>query len=301
MKTIRKGIEDELQFGHFFDPSMPIFHVITGITYPNPDYEMQRFDEPNYTFEYIIEGKCAVQIDDNIFTAEAGDAIIFPPSTFQHFYSDKKNPIKKIWVIFNYDLTFIEMLVKAYHLEGIMHVKNVSHTKIPSILENIVYMVRDRPSDFARRLEIEIHRLIGEISDSAAFQNEECSIAELGKRHIDRMLNMHFTIDDICKMVGTSRSQFFRSFKKEFGTSPTAYIINQKINLSKQILTESNASITDIANSFDFSNVAHYSSTFKRIVGCTPLEYRKSGGACTRHTQRHTNPPDNQIPLNRRT
>lgn len=279
MKTIRKGIDNELIFGHFFDPSMPIFHVMAGITFPDPNYEMQRFDEPNYTFEYIIDGKCAVQIDDNIFTAETGDVIIFPPSTFQHFYSDKKNPVKKIWAIFNYDFTFVEMLVKAYHLDGIMHVKNVSHTDIPTILEEIVYIVRNRPDGFSRRLELDIHKLIGEISDCAALQDEECSIAELGKRHIDRMLNMHFKIDDICKLIGTSRSQFFRSFKKEFGISPTVYIIDQKINLSKQILTEGNASITDIANSFDFSSVAHYSSTFKRIVGCTPLEYRKRAAA----------------------
>ena len=92
MKTIRKGIDNELIFGHFFDPSMPIFHVMAGITFPDPNYEMQRFDEPNYTFEYIIDGQCAVQIDDNIFTAETGDVIIFRRVRFNISIRTRKTP-----------------------------------------------------------------------------------------------------------------------------------------------------------------------------------------------------------------
>lgn len=276
MKNIEKGIDDELTYPHYFDSSSPIFHAVGGITFPHQDYEMQRMVAPCYIFEYIVRGRCAVQIDDKIFTAEAGDVIIFPPGTFQHFYSDKNAPIKKLWVVFNYDFSFIDVLIKAYKLEYVVHVKNVSNTTIPQLFENIIQMLKTKPKNLARSLELEIHKLIGELSDNVASHSTLMgSVAEIGKMHMDRMLNMHFTIDDICKLIGASRSQFFRSFKKEYGISPAVYVINKKIELSKKMLEDDTDSITDIAISFDFSSTAHYSNTFKKIVGCTPLEYRK--------------------------
>lgn len=275
MKNIRKGNNDEVQYSHFFDSHMPIFHITAGMTFPNTNYEVQRVDPPCYIFEYIIKGRCAVQVNDNIFTAEADDVIIFPPSTFQHFYSDKNAPIQKIWIIYDCDLFFINSLIKSYKLENTLLVKNVKNTIIPHLFDDIVQMVKTKPSDFARNLEIETLRLIGAISDNVTFTDKANSIAELGKMHIDRMLNAHFTIDYICKIIGTSRSLFFKNFKKEYGVSPAVYIINKKIELSKKILEDDTTSITDIAASFDFSSTAHFSSTFKKIVGVTPLEYRK--------------------------
>ena len=49
----------------------------------------------------------------------------------------------------------------------------------------------------------------------------------------------------------------------------------QKIEKAKEILTESDTSITDIAFSLGFSSSNYFCAVFKKFMDCTPKDYRK--------------------------
>lgn len=65
-------------------------------------------------------------------------------------------------------------------------------------------------------------------------------------------------------------------FSKSQGMSIQQYIIHQRIEKVKLLLSYHELNLTEIADALEYSSVAHLSSQFKRVMGVTPSEYKKS-------------------------
>lgn len=65
--------------------------------------------------------------------------------------------------------------------------------------------------------------------------------------------------------------------KKETGRSPQEFIQGKIIDLAKDFLAGTDKSVTDIAYSLGFQYPQHFNRYFKRGVGMTPMEYRRTG------------------------
>ena len=53
------------------------------------------------------------------------------------------------------------------------------------------------------------------------------------------------------------------------------YILMKKIFSSKKLI-DSNSELTDIAYQYNFTDLAHFSKTFKRFIGVSPKKYQES-------------------------
>ena len=67
--------------------------------------------------------------------------------------------------------------------------------------------------------------------------------------------------------------------------SPNFFIANIRINNAKVLLKTTDKRISDIAVQIGFFDHSHFIRTFKKIVGATPAEYRKSTLAITAETK----------------
>ncbi|MFD0671466.1 response regulator [Cohnella sp. GCM10027633] len=83
------------------------------------------------------------------------------------------------------------------------------------------------------------------------------------------------TREEIAANVYLNATYLSRLFKKETGQSLVHYIIDAKIRRAKVMLTESRSSVLEIGDSLGYENFSHFSKTFKKIAGLSPLEYRK--------------------------
>ena len=63
-------------------------------------------------------------------------------------------------------------------------------------------------------------------------------------------------------------------FSSSEGTTIEQYIIRQKIERAKELISYKELSLKEIAWQLDYSSVAHLSSQFKRITAITPSQYR---------------------------
>lgn len=64
-------------------------------------------------------------------------------------------------------------------------------------------------------------------------------------------------------------------FLNKYGITPHQYLLTYRLNRAKQFLVEGYLSVTEIAELCGFSNLYHFSRTFKSRVGDTPTEYMK--------------------------
>lgn len=88
-------------------------------------------------------------------------------------------------------------------------------------------------------------------------------------------INEKLCIGDLAERAGYSEYYFSRKFKQEMGCSINEYIMREKIERAKVLLSTTNMSILDISVELSFNSRSYFSDTFQKIAGISPGEYRK--------------------------
>ncbi|MEH2080317.1 MAG: helix-turn-helix transcriptional regulator [Nostoc sp.] len=65
-----------------------------------------------------------------------------------------------------------------------------------------------------------------------------------------------------------------RLFKRATGISPHQYIIKQRVEQAKLLLSKTDLMIANIAQLVGFSSQSHLTQQFKRLTGITPKQIR---------------------------
>ena len=84
------------------------------------------------------------------------------------------------------------------------------------------------------------------------------------------------TIDDICSEIHYSRSYVSHLFKKTYGKSIIEYFNELKIQKAKELLLNSQLTISKISDILDFTDLHYFNYLFKKYTGMTPSAYRSS-------------------------
>lgn len=104
----------------------------------------------------------------------------------------------------------------------------------------------------------------------------------LSKRRLRRVLDyIHTHLDqdlglvELAALLQLSPHYFAHLFKQAMGLSPYQYVLQQRIERAKTLLSQPTLSIADIAYQTGFSSQSHLHRHFKRFVGVTPGQYRR--------------------------
>lgn len=104
--------------------------------------------------------------------------------------------------------------------------------------------------------------------------NPESKILTETCKYIEENFHKNITIKELANNVSLSPSYFLKVFKKNANTTPTEYIISIRLSHAKQLLTESNLTIAQIAEMCGFNDASYFSYYFRRCFGIKPSEYR---------------------------
>lgn len=89
-------------------------------------------------------------------------------------------------------------------------------------------------------------------------------------------LSHQWTVEEMSALVGLGTTLFNEKVKSYSGFSPINYLINIRISEAIKLLKRPNISLTDIALDTGFYSSQHFSTTFKKLTGYTPSEFRKN-------------------------
>jgi len=95
------------------------------------------------------------------------------------------------------------------------------------------------------------------------------------KTHLDRHWRRTVSLEELAKLIGRSRSQVMRIFQHDWDTTPCQYIQQQRLDLAKQYLENTDAKISQIAEFVGFRDEFYFSNWFKEKTGVSPLFYRR--------------------------
>lgn len=118
-----------------------------------------------------------------------------------------------------------------------------------------------------------IRSILGENQDMRVISSNY-RIARV-EHYIEGHYGEDIKVNDLAKLVNMSVSSFNRIFKSETKVTPIEYLIQVRIEKSKILLRRKNISITEVATRCGFGSSAHFSTSFSKVLGVTPSEFRK--------------------------
>jgi AraC-like DNA-binding protein len=88
-------------------------------------------------------------------------------------------------------------------------------------------------------------------------------------------LSHQWTVEEMAALVGLGITAFSEKVKNYTGFSPLNYLINIRISEAIKLLKRKEVHVTDIALDVGFYSSQHFATTFKKLTGYTPSDFRK--------------------------
>lgn len=98
------------------------------------------------------------------------------------------------------------------------------------------------------------------------------------QRYIEENFHYHITVEDIAKSCSVSPSYLHKCFKMQLHTTPGEYLLNHRLKVARELLTNSSHPLSSIALDCGFTSQSYFSDCFKRNIGMTPKKYRDTAG-----------------------
>ncbi|WP_159561016.1 YSIRK-targeted surface antigen transcriptional regulator [Streptococcus halichoeri] len=93
--------------------------------------------------------------------------------------------------------------------------------------------------------------------------------------YIHKNLSQKLLIETIAKQFNFSEPSIRKLFRKEMSCSIQQYIRQKKIEEAK-IMLKNGATVTEVSNNLGYADAAHFSRTFKEVVGLSPKQFQQS-------------------------
>ncbi|HYZ21777.1 MAG TPA: helix-turn-helix domain-containing protein, partial [Rhodopila sp.] len=95
-------------------------------------------------------------------------------------------------------------------------------------------------------------------------------------QYIDENLDGNISLSDLAGVVQLSVFHFMRKFRAEFGCPPHAFVMRRRIEHAQRKLARRDVPLKVVAADCGFADQSHMTRLFRRVLGATPAEYRRS-------------------------
>lgn len=247
----------------------PFKNAVIGITYPNPDYVIERNNSSVTVLEYVLEGEGELTVNGSVKKVKAGNVYVLREGENHRYSSNPQNPWKKIWI--NYVSDYAGALLDSYGIHSGVYTAETAHSYFEQLFEFSKISSPNRSVFFA--IADCVHRIINSIAVEKFTEKSDASkIKEALNASVYEKLNLNV----LAARLHLSKSNMIRIFKKSFGTTPYEYLLSLKISTAKLLLKNSKMTVKDISDRLKFSDEHYFSTLFLARVGMRPRDYRSN-------------------------
>ena len=218
--------------------------------HPNQPHYVESFDkEPNlFIISFLCKSPSMEFFQNKRFSV---------PEKYRYLLQDIMSEATETFDLPDFDPNLTELKLKEHpNLGGEQLIKNA--------LESfLIYLLR-----YAQNKSLSQEFFVSKIADSTELQDEIVRI--LNSKIYDR-----FTLDDLCDQLHYGTTQLCTFFRKKTGKSIYQTYLKLKIDEAKKLIRKK-ISFSEIADKLCFDSVSTFTYVFKKHVGMTPSEYKKS-------------------------
>jgi AraC-like DNA-binding protein len=91
---------------------------------------------------------------------------------------------------------------------------------------------------------------------------------------IDAQYDQPLDLNALAQTANFSRYHFLRAFRRAFHATPHEYLTRKRIERAKELLAQSEFTVTEICFEVGFESLGSFSALFHKVVGWSPSIYR---------------------------
>ncbi len=233
----------------------------------------------HHLLHFCLSGRGTYQAQGTRYSIGPGDGFLILPGEVTSYQADAKAPWTHVWVGFDGSRAG-EYLRDC----GLGEDRKTYHCFNPEQLDNCVReMMRYETASRGHELMLqgELYRFLGWIACS--WDKPLCRGGEQGREYVEmatEYIRSHFQEDlsvaKLASFVGLNRSYLTTVFQNVLHLSPQQFLMRFRMARATQLLRESSLSVAEISRSCGYPDPLTFSKAFKRTVGTTPSQYRKT-------------------------
>lgn len=248
-----------------------------------------------FEINFIISDCAEFICGDNRFVSSEGDIIIIPPNMLHAVYPHED--FKQLYdtVVFSPEMLGVsendrcaaeclKPLLGGTEINTQITREHIYYSELKTTVENIFSCAKGNTPQLDMLMKSELLRLfwlLYENGDIFRTDKNTVSRSETIRPAIEYM-NENFseavTIEQLAEITHMSKSYFMRRFKETAGVGAIEYLSQLRIKKACEILLKTDKTVVEAAFECGFRNLSNFNRQFRKFVGCTPKEYRKTCG-----------------------
>ncbi|MEK4009268.1 AraC family transcriptional regulator [Paenibacillus sp. FSL H3-0333] len=250
-------------------------------------------------FFLLLEGEILFQVDTDYFTLRPGEAVFIESGDIHAAYALTETPCRFCALVFHPDLlasaqydTIQQSVILPLQEKRQSFPRHLTPS-VPWQAELLLHLNRmmnaydQQMAGFEAFMKGTLLIMLSQIAQPGRFVNHSQSEgAEPTK--IDRLKRVILYIQDnyqepirtrdLSGLIPMSEGQFCRFFKSMTRKTPVDYINSYRVRQAAALLKQGDRKISDIAMDVGFDNVSYFIKVFRKVMNCSPSEFRKDAG-----------------------
>ena len=233
-----------------------------------------------YELELCLEGNAKTVINKKEHKIKKGTVVLLTPSDLHKYETTE-------------DMTLLNLTFMPEAIE---------YSGFLEKLYPVNYIIGDVDENTLKRLSDYIYQIKAEAENGGAFRKKYISLllscifvellrignantvkADTSEKYDSIQKAVYFTrthfkepitLGDVAEFVGISPTALSKSFAKKLGVGFKDYLIDLRLNYAKQLIAQTDSTITDIAYSSGFNSLSYFQNVFIKKFDITPKNYR---------------------------
>lgn len=249
---------------------------------------------------FVLSGQGTVVINDSTFHITKENIIIYNEHCRHFEQCSTDDPMEAYFIAFD-KITLKNLppnCILPEHANCIFNAGKFSKT-LRALFEIIIDEISqknefyvDVANSVANALLMYIFRILNETQSNVDLLIKD-NILNTVIPYINKNFQFDISLADVAAECFVNKFHLSHVFTENFGMSVGQYIRGKKIEMSKTYLAQTDLAISEVAEKCGFNDINYFDRTFKKLIGVTPLKYRKS--LASKESETPPSPAENEL------
>ena len=209
-------------------------------------------------------------------TIQEGTCFLLFPGEWHRYRPDDESGWEEYWVGFKG--TYPNQLMENFDA-GSPFIQTGHNESLLRLFQSLLEKIQQAAPGYHQVITGITLQILGLVKAAALHQNLSADgtlqLVEKAKFLLREAIQNPDKIENIVKQLPAGYSKVRRDFKKITGQSPNQYLLHLKLDKAKELLTDTNLSISEVCYQTGFESPFYFSKAFKTKNGVSPRFYRK--------------------------
>lgn len=228
-----------------------------------------------YLLHYVHRGRGWYRRGETVYHLEAGDLFLIHPGELTYYEADAQEPWEYSWIGFHGNQA--QALLEGCGMleRPVLRVRKQQTGEVRNLLEKLR---RGKNANAMLQTGL-LYQFFSCLMDTLELDRPTAAKTywESAAQYIRNNYMYDISVAGVAAVVGVDRSYLYRLFKQYHNRSPQQYLLQCRVDAARQMLLETPYSVTEIAYSCGFKDVATFGRAFRSLTGMSPRAFRSAG------------------------